>query len=152
MRPARCTTTWSMRVRPTRSSTVASSNGRPSARTPGGECSVSLTEIADDGPLPGWHRLLAAGLGEVISAGTTHSHNVPVATIDVTDPAVPCVLSVLLAWSRCRSCREGKQAGLLNLLSHDGLGCLSRHAEAAAAPVVRRTQQLHGDLAAHRGI
>jgi hypothetical protein len=85
----------------------------------------------------------------VVFGRTSHGNDVPLATIEVTDPALP---GVLLAGSRCCSCRERQQAWFLNLLSYHRFCCLSRRSEVAAPPVVSHTHQLGGDLVARGGI
>ncbi len=59
--------------------------------THGAGCSVLSTGTAQDRPLPGRHGRPAAGLGSILSAGLTRRDDVPMTTIDMTDPALPGV-------------------------------------------------------------
>jgi len=52
------------------------------------------SQTAEDRPAPRWHRRLAAGLRTILTTRRTHHDDVPVTTIEMTDPALPRVLPV----------------------------------------------------------
>jgi len=72
-----------------------------------------------------------------------------VTAIDMTHPALPGAHPTRVR--RDRRC-EREQVRLLNLLSHNGFGCLFRRGQVAAPTVVCRAKQLGWQLAARGGI